>query len=210
MSVVPATSPHPQEAPAGLYRLTVDVYHKMISQGLLPEGAPYELIDGAVVRKDRSAAGEDPKTVGTGHATSVSKLSQQSSKLRRLNCHMRVQQPVTFPPQNEPEPDGSIVTGKIEDYRDRHPGAKDVICVIEVADSSLQYDRTRKQQVYADNGIPQYVIVNLLDQCVEVYSDPLPGKGRYGRSETLTGRQSLVITPHAGKGLSVPIRQLLP
>ena len=118
MSVVPATSPHPQEAPTGLYRLTVDVYHKMIAQGLLPEGAPYELIDGAVVRKDRSAAGEHPMTVGTRHATSVSKLGQLSPRLRRLNCHMRVQQPVTFPPQNEPEPDGSMVMGKLEDYRD--------------------------------------------------------------------------------------------
>ena len=92
----------------------------------------------------------------------------------------------------------------------RGPVTKDAHLVIEVSDSSLQYDRTRKQQVYADNGIPQYVIVNLVDQCVEVYSEPLPGKGRYGRSETLTGRQSLVITPDAGKGLSVPIRQLLP
>jgi Uma2 family endonuclease len=149
-------------------------------------------------------------TVGTAHATSVSKLGELNPKLRRLNCHIRVQQPVTLPPDNEPEPDGSIVKGKLEDYRDQHPVAKDVLCVIEVADASLQYDRTRKQQVYADNNIAQYVIVNLVERSVEVYSQPLAGKGRYGQSTTLTGRQPLVITIPGGKQLAVPATRLLP
>src|SRR5215203_1863267 len=108
MSTIPATSRR-REPPEALYRLPVEVYHQMSAQGLLPEGAPYELIDGAVVRKDRSAAGGDPMTVGTGHATSVSKLSELNSKLRRVRCFMRVQQPVTLPPYDEPEPDGAVV-----------------------------------------------------------------------------------------------------
>jgi hypothetical protein len=199
-----------QEPPAGFYRLPVEVYHQMIAGGLLPEGAPYELIDGAVVRKDRSAAGEDPMTVGTGHATAVAKLVELNVKLRRLGCSMRVQQPVTLPPYNEPEPDGAIVKGTLDDYTERHPGWKDVVCVIEVADSSLNYDRTKKQQVYSDGGIPQYVLVNIPERCIEVYSEPLVGNGRYGRAVTLNGSQSLLLRMPDAKEVAVPIRRLLP
>jgi hypothetical protein len=62
-----------------LMRLTVEQYHQMIDAGILMSGEPYELIDGLIVRKDRSASGEDPMTVGTGHAWAV----QQTSKIGR-------------------------------------------------------------------------------------------------------------------------------
>lgn len=85
------------------------------------------------------------------------------------------------PPSHEPEPDGAIVRGAVEDYLRHHPGAAEVGCAIEVADSSLERDRGTKQRVYAAAGIPQYVILNLHEEQVEVYEEPDAGRERYAR-----------------------------
>jgi Uma2 family endonuclease len=192
------------------YRFTVEQYHEMIEHGTLPEGEPYELIDGQIVRKDRSAAGEDPMTVGLEHAWSINALVKLDPKLIRLGCHMRIQLPITLPPYDEPEPDGLIVPGMPNDYLARHPGAADALCVIEVADSSLRRDRRTKQQIYADSGIPQYVIINLPEHVIEVYTQPLARAGRYGQSVTLIGRQQVRFPAPGGKELLVLANRLLP
>lgn len=192
-----------------LVSLTVSQYHRMIETGILPEGEPIHLIDGLLVRKDRSKAGGDPMTVGPGHAESVKKLIPLDSKLRRRGCHIQVQQPVTLPPDNEPEPDGAVVYGRPEDYHGRHPGAKDIACVIEVSDSSLRDDRTTMQRIYADHAVPQYVIVNLPEQLVEVYTEPLVGHGRYGRVVTLGIKHRVEINTGARRPLIVAVRNLL-
>jgi hypothetical protein len=67
-----------------------------------------------------------------------------------------------------------------------------------------------KQQICADASIPVYIIVNLLDRVVEVYSQPLKGAGRYGRSETLTPGQMVELPAASGKTMRVPVRRLLP
>lgn len=190
--------------------LTVEQYHRMIAERIVPEGEPYELLDGHLVRKDRSAAGEDPMTVGHEHAWSVRALAKLNPKLKRLGCFIQTQQPVSLPPFQEPEPDGAVVRGTEDDFRQRHPGAADVTCVIEVADSSLRRDRTTKLRIYADSGVTRYIILNLLDRAVEVYDEPLVGKGRYGRTETLTTGQSVELPAAAKKRLKVPVRSLLP
>lgn len=149
-------------------------------------------------------------SVGIEHTWAVENLREFSRKLQRLRCHMRTQQPVTLSTYDEPEPDGAIVTGSNGDYRKRHPGAKDVLCVIDVADSSLQHDRTVKLRVYADSGIPQYMIINLVEKVVEVYSQPLRGRGRYGQSITLRAGQSIALCAGASRALKIPVRRLLP
>jgi hypothetical protein len=198
---------------AMLLPLTVGQYHGMIEAGFLAEGEPYELLDGYVVRKDRSAVGNDPMTVGHEHALAISNLADLNPRLHRLGCYVRIQSPVTLPPWNEPEPDAAIVLGTQRDYAGRHPGAADVTCVIEVADSSLRRDRTTKLRIYAGSGIACYIIVNLPDRVIEVYTQPLPGKGRaarYGQLTTLSGRQTVEFPAAGGKRLSVPVRKLLP
>lgn len=123
---------------------------------------------------------------------------------------MRTQAPVTYPPYDEPEPDGAIALGTFEDYREHHPGEGQVLCAIEVADSSLYRDRTTKLRIYANSGIGQYVIINLPDGVVEVYTQPVVGKGRYAQSTTLSPRQRVEFPAARGKRLSVPVRSLLP
>lgn len=193
-----------------LMRFRVEQYHALIAHGIIMEGEPYELLDGLIVRKNRSAHGEDPARVSPPHSWAVMNLADFGRKFERLGCHVQTQQPITLPRYNEPEPDGAIVMGTIDDYHKRHPGPKDVLCVIEVADASLHLDRTAKQRIYADSGIPQYVIINLPDRVVEVYTQPLVGKGRYGQSITLGPSQSVAIRAARGRELKVAVRRLIP
>ena len=191
--------------------LTVNQYHRMIESGIITEGEPYELLNGCVVRKDRSATGEDPMTVGNQHAWAVKNLAKLSRKLESHGCHMQTQQPISLPPRDEPEPDGAIIAGTEDDFRDAHPGAADVLSVIEVADASLDRDRRTKLRTYAGAGIQQYVIINLVARVCEVYTEPLAEQGRYGRSETLAPGKSVSFrTATSGKPLTVPVKRLLP
>src|SRR6266566_632437 len=155
-----------------VYALTVNAYHRMIEEGVLPEGEPFELIEGQILRKERQGQGEDPMTVGHKHAVAVNALSLLNARLSKRGCHMRIQQPITLPPYNEPEPDGALVIGRNEDYADHHPGTKEVLCVIEVAEATLENDRTNKLRVYAGSGIRQYIIINLVERVVEIYTQP--------------------------------------
>jgi hypothetical protein len=188
--------------------LTVDQYHLMIESGILTEGEPIELLDGFLVRKDRSAAGKDPMTVGPDHSLTVKKLARLDRKLNRFGCHIQTQQPVTIPDHDEPEPDGAIVVGRPEDYAGRNPGPGDVTCVIEVSDSSLRVDRTTKLRVYADAGIPQYVIINLVDRVIEVYSRPM--SGRYADTTTLFPGKRVELLTASKARLVVSVTSLLP
>ena len=164
--------PRPPRSPSALgasrprFRLTVDQYHRMIKDGILEEGIPVELLDGRLEWKDRSATGADPMTVGLEHTWVVQTIQDLAPKLRRFGCSVRVQQPITLPPHHEPEPDAAIVRGARDDYRGRHPGREDILCLIEVADSSLTHDRTKKLRIYANSGVALYFIFNLPDRVV--------------------------------------------
>ncbi|HEX4794709.1 MAG TPA: Uma2 family endonuclease [Humisphaera sp.] len=194
---------------AMLMPITVDQYYEMIGTGILPEGEPYELLDGFLVRKDRSREGEDPMTVGDHHAWVITMLTKLNPKFSRFGCYLRLQLPIEVSPNSVPEPDGAIVVGTEDDYREQRPSAAEVTCVIEVSDSSLQVDRLTKQRIYANAGIPQYIIINLRDLAVEVYTAPAVGKGRYGKSVTLSSG-TVDFSAGRGKKLSVPLRSLLP
>jgi Uma2 family endonuclease len=197
------------QTPGSLIGLTVEQYHRMIEAGILEEGAPIELLDGFLVRKDRAKAGEDSMTVNDEHIWAVENLRRVLRDVESRGYYIRLQQPVVLPPDGEPEPDGAIVRGNMDDYRRRKPVAADISCVIEVADSSLSKDRGTKQRIYADAGIGQYVIINLVDKVVEVYERPLSGAGRYEDVQRRNGGEQVVfrvgLTP-----IEVEASKLLP
>jgi Uma2 family endonuclease len=204
---------HPRPVPvvddqAMVFPLTVEQYRQLMELGVIVEGDPYELLDGQVIRKLRNAEGEDPMTIGNYHVWVVTTLGRVGRKLERHGCYMRLQSPVSLPPYNEPEPDGAIVRGDKDAYRERTPTAADTLCVIEVADASLRRDRGVKQKIYANAGIPLYVIVNLPDRVIEVYTRPM--KDRYADRETLSPGQKVSFPTAAGVVVAVPVRQLLP
>jgi Uma2 family endonuclease len=190
--------------------LSVDQYHRMIQTGILPEGEPIELLDGFLVRKDRSKHGGDPMTVGHERAWVIQSLNRLLPSLVLAGYDLRVQLPVTLPPDNEPEPDGAIVRGTFNDYRTRHPGPSDIACIIEVADSSLQHDRTTKLRIYADAGIPQYLIINLVDRQVESHLLPQISSGSYGDVRTLPKGEQVTIVLANDQSIAIPVADLLP
>jgi Uma2 family endonuclease len=192
---------------AGLVLLTVEQYHRMAAAGILEEGAPIELLDGLLVRKIRG----EGTTVNPRHAFVVNLLSKDLMQaLEDRKCHYRAPGPVTLPPHDEPEPDGAIARGTIEDYPDHHPGADDVSCVIEVADSSLQRDRTTKQRIYSSSGIPQYLILNLVDRQAEVHEDPDPQAERYRMRRVLAPDDEIPFLLPDGQRLPLPAGRFLP
>lgn len=177
-----------------LVALNVDQYHGMIRAGVLPEGAPIELIDGLLVWKDRRGAEGEVMTVDPNHADTLEVVAELLRELLRdvhPRVHVRCQQPVTLPPRQEPEPDIAIVHGPPGTYRQRHPSRSEVLLVVEVASSSLAGDRSTKQSVYAAAGIPNYWIVNLRNKTVEVYGAPLPADGCYDAFQAFQSSEGL-------------------
>ncbi len=191
-------------------RIKVEQYHRMLETGILQDRDPIELLNGLLICKDRSARGEGWMTVGKRHGVAVKLLVRLDALLAPRAFQMQIQDPVTLPPEDEPEPDGAIVRGVPRDYLGRKPLATDVTCVIEVSDSSLEHDRTNKLAIYARAGIPQYVIVNLVDDQIEVFEVPLQGESRYVLAVTLRRGDILGLLLDAGARLDVPVGDLLP
>ncbi|HEY2589250.1 MAG TPA: Uma2 family endonuclease [Tepidisphaeraceae bacterium] len=147
-----------------LFPLTVDQYHDLIRAGTLSEADPVELLEGILLYKM-------PKN--PPHAAITTAIRDAIALLLPPQYHARSEQPVTLP-DGEPEPDAAVVRGRAKDYMSRHPGPDEVPLIIEVADSSLDRDRGIKLRSYARAGIREYWIVNLIENQVEVYTDPDP------------------------------------
>jgi Uma2 family endonuclease len=186
---------------------TVELYHRALAEGWLEESTAFELLDGFIVRKDRAKAGEDLVTVGDRHRLAVQRLVKLAPRFDPLGCTLQGQQPIQLPPTNEPEPDGSVIRGSDDDYRDGPPGSADLTCVVEVSDSSLDRDLGLKLRLYASAGIEQYVVVDLVHDVVLDHRRPR-GDG-YERVATLRAGDIVEIRA-TGDVVSVPVARLLP
>ena len=192
------------EAPP-LVPLTVEQLHVMLEKGIIREGDPIELVEGLLVRKNRAAAGESEMTHGALHAQILTRLVRLDRALDPFGCHLRVQLPVTLSALSEPEPDLAIVKGSLESFAEGHPGPEDVLVLVEVADSSLRYDRGAKLRVYASAGVPLYLIVNVPEQQIECYEEPVAGQGRYRRRTDYRRGETLSLPLAPGKTLPLAV-----
>lgn len=197
------------EAP-GLVPLTVEQFHRMIEMGVLAEGEPIELVEGLLLRKNQATTREEGEMGHSArHAAAITRLVRIDRRLDQTGCHLRVQLPVTLSAISEPEPDATVVAGSPEAFVDRHPGPADVRVVIEVSDSSLGYDRVTKQRVYASAGIPAYLIVNLAEDQVECYEEPVTGQARYRRRIDLRPGETLSLPLGAAGSLTLAVADIL-
>jgi Uma2 family endonuclease len=186
---------------------TVELYHRAIAAGWLEENAAFELLDGFIVRKDRARAGEDLVTIGDRHRLAVQRLVKLAARFEPPGHTLQVQQPIQLPPTNEPEPDGSVMRGIDDDYRNGPPGAASITCVIEVADNSLARDLGVKLQLYARAGIAQYVVVDLVHDVVLDHRKPAGD----GYQEVASLRAGDDVELRAGeRGVTVPASHFLP
>jgi Uma2 family endonuclease len=197
------------EAPP-LVPFTVDQYHQMIRAGIIPEGAPIELLDGVLVWKDRSSAGADPMSHDPRHASAITRLQRLERRLDPARYYLRTQLPVTLTEADEPEPDVAVVRGSADSFDDHHPAPADLPALIEVSDSSLRFDRTTKQRKYALAGIGQYLIVNLREGWIEFYTEPLPAEGRYAQRTDYLTDQRVTLALDAGATLEFAVADVLP
>ena len=192
-----------------LVPITVDQFHLMIQNGILHDGDPIELIDGLLVRKDRSARGENLMGHNPRHALLVSRLQRLlMSACESAGFYLRIQLPITLNNINAPEPDVAVVRGTEEDYSDRHPGPADLPLVIEVADSSLGTDRSTKQRLYATAGVPQYWLVNLPESRVEVYEQPDAASGTYAQQTICAPGQTVAWNLSPTQRLEISVTDL--
>lgn len=201
MASIPAQIPH-GPWPDTLFRLSVAQYHAMIEAGVLGEDDPVELLEGVLVFK----MPKKPK-----HAMAMRLLTTALDGILKPGVHFWAQEPVTLA-DGEPEPDGAVVRGDPRDYTQSHPGAGDILMILEVADTTLVRDRGIKLRSYARSGIKLYWIVNLIDQCVEVYTHPV-GTGddaTYGQRRVFGSGQDFPIELDAVRQSSVAVSQILP
>ena len=152
----------PAIPPMAVRLLSVDDYRKMVGSGLFPWIERTELLEGWIVLK---------MTKNPPHEVACALVQQAIGLILPDAFHGRGQSAITLD-GSEPEPDFAVVRGGIRDYLGRHPGPGEVLIVVEVSESSLHDDRKIKGRIYARSGIPQYWLVNLVDQIIEVRTDP--------------------------------------
>lgn len=196
----------PTLRPEDLATLTVAQYHRMIEEGILAEGEPIELVDGILWRR---AEGEG-MTIKPRHASTLDQLSiALAPRLAGSGCYLRLQNPLTLSVSDEPQPDAAIVVGRPGDFLASHPTAKQVVTVLEVAESSLERDRGLKLGAYARASIAQYVVLNLKNSVAEVYESPDPAAGTYRQVQLCHAGDDLRLSLPGGKVIAVPLAELL-
>ncbi len=150
------------------HRLTVEEYHCMGDAGIFSEDDRVELIDGELV---------DMAPIGSRHAYIVDVLNRLFVKNVARTRLVRVQNPIQMGDFGEPEPDIAIVHNAA--YFDHHPQASDVLLIIEVAETSLDYDRTTKLPFYARYGVPEVWIIDLNGKSLVRYRNPITSEQKY-------------------------------
>jgi len=167
--------------PLRTHNFTVDEYHRMAEAGVFHEDDRVELIDGQVV---------EMTPIGPRHAGCVNRLNGLLSRLGGGGVTLSIQNPVLLGERREPQPDVTVLRHRADGYAARHPEPADILLVIEVADTSVEYDRSIKIPLYARAGVPEAWLVNLPADRIEVYRNPSGGSyaevTSVSPSETLT------------------------
>ncbi len=174
---------------------TREEYERMIDADLFGPEDRVELIEGEILVMSPEK---------TWHAATIDLVAEVLRRVFGDGHTIRVQHPMSLGDRSEPEPDVCVVKGSPRDYLKAHP--QTALLVVEVAETSLANDRTRKASLYARMALPEYWIVNLVDGCVEVHRDP---SAEVYRTLTRHGRADHV-TPLAAPHARIAVSDLLP
>jgi Uma2 family endonuclease len=180
------------------HRFTVADYYRMAEAGILDEDDRVELLGGQVV---------DMSPIGPPHASAVDACGEAFAPLvvaRRVT--VRTQNPLALGEYDEPQPDVAVVRPRPDRYATGHPGAADVLLLIEVAETSLAYDQRTKAAVYAAVGIREVWVLNLPERVLEVYRAP----GPLGYEDRQAHQRGERVAPLAFPELELAVADLLP
>ncbi|HEU0179331.1 MAG TPA: Uma2 family endonuclease [Blastocatellia bacterium] len=183
------------------YRWTREEYYKIGEIGFF-EDKRVELIEGEVI---------EMSPIYSPHATSVTLAGDVLRAIFDKGWVVREEKPLSLGDDSDPEPDIALVEGKARDFKDAHPTT--AALVIEVADSSLSYDRSRKACLYAKSGILDYWILNLQDRQIEVHRRPIAdAASEFGFSygDKMIFKEDDSVRPIARPDVSIAVADLLP
>jgi Uma2 family endonuclease len=177
------------------YRFTVEDFHRMVPAGILKEDDRVELIDGELIAMT---------PIGPGHCACVTNLTELLVPRTTGRARVSVQNAVRLSLHSEMYPDVALL--RLGSYATRHPDPGDVLLIIEVADTTLDHDRSVKLPRYAEAGIPEVWIVNLPDAAIEVSRDPAPT----GYRSTTLVRRGDRLQPAALPTIDLAVNDILP
>ena len=147
-------------------RITADDYQRMGQVGILPEGGRMELIDGDII---------EMTPIGPRHSACVGSATRALVRAAGDTAIVLPRGSVRLDPYSEPQPDLVLLRPKADFYASRHAGPEDILLVIEIANSSIGYDRGMKARLYAKSGIPEYWLADLNENVVSRYFSPEGG-----------------------------------
>ncbi len=183
--------------PAVPARWTTEQFLRLVDEGVLGPEDKVELLEGVIVAMAPS---------NVGHDGAVGLVSQALFRAVGQSATVRVQLSLVAGPHSLLEPDVTVVPGVARDYARRRPTT--ALLVVEVSDTSLKQDRLTKAAIYAAAHIPEYWIVNLRDQCVEVRRDPATDERRYRNVVVARGGETIALT--GLPAVRVTVADLLP
>lgn len=166
------------------HRWSVEEYHQMARSGLLDETDRVELIEGALI---------DMAPIGSKHAFIVNRLSQTFSAKAGQQCLVSTQNPVQLGERSEPQPDIALL--RHGNYMDKLPTAAEVLLIVEVSHTTLDYDREVKLALYARHGIPEVWLFDVNAGELAVYREPAEGQYRLIRKPTRAEAVSPTLVP---------------
>ena len=175
---------------------TVEEYYRMAEAGILTEDDRVELLEGEITAMS---------PLGSRHAGCVDRLTSLLFKTVSGRALVRVQNPIRLSHRSEPQPDLTLLKPRADFYASAHPGPEDVLLLIEVAESSANYDRDTKFPLYARAGIGECWLVDLEARRVEIHRQPAPDG--YRDVQRLVAGQSL--TCLALPGLQIRVEDVL-
>lgn len=160
--------------PVVRHRLTVEDFRKLAETGVIREDARIELIEGDLI---------DMAPIGSNHAGMVYLLNHLLTSAVGNNAIVGAQNPVVLGTHSEPQPDILVLRPREDYYRSSHPKPEDVLLLVEIADTSGEYDRKVKIPLYARHGIPEVWLVDLTKNRLEIYRTPQPEHESYKQLE---------------------------
>jgi len=171
-------------------------YYQMARAGVLTEDERVELVRGEIVAMS---------PIGIRHAACVNQINMRLNRWARGRFVVSVQNPIRLDDHSEPQPDLAILKPRDDVYFEAQPRPGDVLLVIEVADTSMGYDREEKVPLYAEAGIPEMWLVNLPEGVIEIYTEPVDGVYSSVRQVMRGG----VLTSASLPGLSIRAEDVL-
>ena len=177
------------------HQFTVAQYDQMIAAGVFYEDERLELLEGEIITMS---------PIGMFHAACVKRLNQIFSQQLGTKTIVGIQDPIHLDRYSEPEPDIALLHPRPDFYVAGHPEPEDIFLLVEVSETSLEYDREVKLPLYARAGIMEIWIVDVEQAVLEVYRQPVAD----GYTETLRLAKGETISPMAFPDLTIQVEQI--